>query len=354
MKISFIPPFPSRWFLFFAISSLSISNAFAQKNISTDIQKATEVFLQGLSAEQKSVANLPFDSEWRFDWHFTPRQRKGLPLKQMDASQRQAAMQILKTTLSDKGLAKVEAIIGLEQVLRQVENRPENDTYRDPENYAFLVFGTPDSKLPWGWRVEGHHLSLHFTIINGKIQFLPSFFGSNPGVVLPGYVQEGKQVLKEETESAFRLLASFDEQQLAQVIIADKAPYEIITSNSRKVNLQTREGLSFGKMTSSQQAVFKELLNVYFNRFHVTLKNQALHRISQANLNDVYFAWMGEQRPERGQGKGYYYRIHGPTFLIEYDNTQNNANHVHSVIRDLTDDWGEDLLKAHYEAAHKK
>lgn len=327
---------------------------YAQKSLSNEVRRASEQFLGTLSSEQKALANLPFDSEWRYDWNYTPRQRKGLPLKQMNEVQRKAAMHLMKAALSNQGVAKAEAIIGLEYVLRGVEKRPENDTYRDPENYAFAVFGTPDAKQPWGFSVEGHHLSLHFTVVDNKVEFLPSFFGSNPGIVLPGYVQEGKQVLKEEADIAFRLLGSFDEQQLKKIVLSEKAPSDLLTTNTKKVNLEKQEGLAFGEMTSYQQKLFQELLTVYLNKYHVTLKNQELARLRQADMNKIYFAWMGDREPIRGVGRGHYFRVHGPTFLIEYDNTQNNGNHVHSVVRDLTNDWGEDLLKMHYEASHKK
>lgn len=326
----------------------------AQKSLSNEVRTASEQFLAMLSPELKTLANLPFDSEWRYDWNYTPRQRKGLPLKQMNEAQRKAAMNLMKVALSDQGMTKAEAIIGLEYVLREVEKRPENDTYRDPENYAFAVFGTPDTQKPWGFSVEGHHLSLHFTVVDNKVEFLPSFFGSNPGIVLPGYVQEGKQVLKEEADIAFRLLGSFDEQQLKKIVLSEKAPGDLLTTNTRKVTLEKQEGLAFGDMTSAQQKLFQELLTVYLNKYHVTLKNQELARLRQADMNKIHFAWMGDREPIRGAGRGHYFRVHGPTFLIEYDNTQNGANHVHSVVRDLTDDWGEDLLKAHYDAAHKK
>lgn len=326
----------------------------AQKSLSAELKLTSERFLETLSTEQKTLANLPFDSEWRYDWNYTPRQRKGLPLKQMNEAQRKSAMNLMKAALSAQGVAKAEAIIGLEYVLREVEKRPENDTYRDPENYAFAVFGTPDAKQPWGFSVEGHHLSLHFTVVDNKVEFLPSFFGSNPGIVLPGYVQEGKQVLKEEADVAFRLLGSFDEQQLKKIVLSEKAPSDLLTTNTKKVNLEKQEGLAFGEMTSAQQKLFQELLTVYLNKYHVTLKNQELARLRQADINKISFAWMGDREPIRGAGRGHYFRVHGPTFLIEYDNTQNGGNHVHSVVRDLTNDWGEDLLKAHYDAAHKK
>lgn len=328
--------------------------AVAQPSLAAKMRTTASAFLETLSSEQKVEATLPFDSEWRFDWNYTPRTRKGLPLKQMNDTQRKAAMQLLIVALSQEGIKKAEAIIALEHVLRQVEKRPENDTYRDPENYAFLVFGTPSTKQPWGWSVEGHHLSLHFTLVGDNIEFLPSFFGSNPALVLPGFIQEGKQVLQAEAEAAFQLLHSLDEKQLARVVLSPKAPSDMLTTNSRRALLEKREGLTLGEMTAPQQALFKKLLHVYFDRYHVTLKNQAFNRLQKTDLNAVTFSWMGDQEPIRGVGKGHYYRIHGPTLLIEYDNTQNNANHVHSIVRDLTDDWGEDLLKAHYEAGHRK
>ncbi len=327
---------------------------FGKATLSQQMRSSAETFLATLTPEQKVTANLPFDSEWRFDWNYTPRQRKGLPLKQMNEAQRKAAMSLAKIALSDRGMEKVEAIIGLEYVLRQVEKRPENDTYRDPENYAFVIFGTPDAKKPWAWSMEGHHISLHFTLVDGNVEFLPSFFGSNPGIVLPGFIQEGKQVLKEEADGAFQLLNSFDQQQLKKVVLSDKAPSDILTTNKHRVELGKREGLALGDMKPAQQEIFKDLINRYLNRYHVTLKDQQLSRISKADLNEICFVWMGNQEPTIGAGRGHYYRIHGPTLLIEYDNTQNNGNHVHSVVRDLTNDWGEDLLKMHYEAAHKK
>lgn len=340
--------------LFLVLVCFVTFQAFGKASLSQQMRTTTETFLATLTPEQKAIVNLPFDSEWRFDWNYTPRQRKGLPLKQMNEAQRRAAMSLVKIVLSDKGMEKTEAIIGLEYVLRQVEKRPENDTYRDPENYAFAVFGTPDAKQPWAWSMEGHHLSLHFTLVDGKVEFLPSFFGSNPGIVLPGFNQEGMQVLKDEADAAFQLLNSFDEQQLKKVIRSEKAPSDILSTNKRRVDLEKREGLALRDMKPAQKELFKTLINTYLNRYHVTLKNQELSRISKADLNEICFVWMGNKEPIIGAGKGHYYRIHGPTMLIEYDNTQNNGNHVHSVVRDLTNDWGEDLLKMHYEAAHKK
>lgn len=309
-------------------------------------------FLKTLNPEQKQLAAIEFEDAIRFDWHFTPRDRKGLPLKKMDAEQRKSAMAMIRLVLSDEGYRKTEQIIDLENVLRVIESRPANDTYRDPENYAFLVYGIP-GKDPWGWRVEGHHLSLHFTVINGNVDFTPGFMGSNPGKVLADVPQKGKVILSGEQNIAFELLHSMSNAQLEKVVLGKQAPNEIFTSNTRKASLEKMQGLPMKEMTAAQKELFKKLILVYLNRYHVTLKNQQWAQLEKSGLDQIHFAWMGDSQPLIGKGQGHYYRIHGPTFLIEFDNTQNGGNHIHSVVRDLTNDFGEDMLKAHYAKAHR-
>lgn len=309
-------------------------------------------FLKTLSAEQRKEVELPYADLARFDWNFTPRARKGLTFKNMNAAQRKAAMAMVRLVLSQEGYSKAEQIIDLENVLRVVETRPANDTYRDPENYAFLVFGTPGSD-PWGWRVEGHHLSLHFSSIDNQVTYTPSFMGSNPGEVTADVPQKGKRILKAEQEMAFELLHSLDASQLAKANLGGKAPNEIFTSNTRKASLAKMEGIPMQQLNASQKALFKNLIMAYLQRYHVTLKNQQWAELEKNGLDKIHFAWLGDQQPETGTGHGHYYRVHGPTFLIEFDNTQNGGNHIHSVVRDLTSDFGEDLLQAHYEKTHK-
>ncbi|MCE6992858.1 DUF3500 domain-containing protein [Dyadobacter sp. CY323] len=316
-----------------------------------EMTAVVQAFLKTLSAEQLKEASLSFSDPARFDWNFTPRARKGITFKNINSDQKKAAMNMIKLVLSQEGYSKAEQIIDLENVLRVVETRPANDTYRDPENYAFLVFGTPGAE-PWGWRVEGHHLSLHFSSVNGEVTFTPSFMGSNPGTVLADVPQKGKRILKAEQDIAFELLHSLNAAQLEKASMGTKAPNEIFTSNSRKASLDKMEGVPMGDMSAAQKAVFKNLIMEYLRRYHVTLKNQQWAELEKNDLNKIHFAWMGEQKPEIGSGHGHYYRIHGPTFLIEFDNTQNGGNHIHSVVRDLTSDFGEDLLKMHYEKAH--
>lgn len=316
-----------------------------------EMTAVVDAFLKSLSAEQKVETLLPYTDLARFDWNFTPRARKGLTFKNMNADQRKAAMAMVRLVLSQEGYSKAEQIIDLENVLRVVETRPANDTYRDPENYAFLVFGTP-GKDPWGWRVEGHHLSLHFSSVDNQITYTPSFMGSNPGQVMAEVPQKGKRILKAEQDMAFELLHSLNASQLAKANLGEKAPNEIFTSNSRKASLAKMEGITMGELNAEQKGIFKKLIMAYLQRYHITLKNQQWAELEKNGLDNIHFAWLGDQQPEIGTGHGHYYRVHGPTFLIEFDNTQNGGNHIHSVVRDLTSDFGEDLLKAHYEKGH--
>jgi hypothetical protein len=323
------------------------------EKLAKQMSVAATTFLKSLSVEQLTETKLPYDDPARFDWNFTPRKRKGITFKTMSAEQRKSAMDMVKLVLSQEGYTNAEQIIDLENVLRVVETRPANDTYRDPENFAFLIFGEPGTD-PWGWRVEGHHLSLHFSSSKGEVTYTPSFMGSNPGNVLADVPQKGLRILKDEEDFAFELLQSFDEKQLSKVVLGDTAPNEMFTSNSRKASLEQMQGMPMGEMNAAQKATFKKLIMSYLQRYHVTLKNQQWAELEKTGLEKIHFAWMGDQKNVIGTGHGHYYRIHGPTFLIEFDNTQNGGNHIHSVVRDLTNDFGEDMLRRHYEKAHGK
>jgi hypothetical protein len=305
----------------------------------------TQKFLDALPDSLRTKATYPFDSEERFNWHFVPRARNGAPYKSMNNQQRQAAMALLQTALSAQGYAKTQAIMELESVLKILEGRAPSDNYRDPENYYFTVFGTPSAKGPWGWRVEGHHLSLNFSsLTNEIISNTPAFMGSNPAIV-PSGPHKGKQILKQEEELARDLMQSFSPSQLKDAMVESTAPGDIITANNRKAILEANNGITLAQMNAAQKKIFMDLLNTYLNNFHEELAGNHMKKLKKAGLDNLRFAWAGSTE----RGKGHYYRIKGPTLLIEYDNTQNNANHVHTVVRDLTNDFGEDVLRKHYE-----
>ncbi|HEY0108742.1 MAG TPA: DUF3500 domain-containing protein [Fibrella sp.] len=320
----------------------------APQRVKDDMAVAALALLQTMTPEQRKQATYPFADNERVNWDFVPHARKGLMLKQMQPNQQKLAWALLKTGLSDEGYSKATQISDLENVLRVVENRPTTDNYRDPEGYYVTIFGEVGGKDPWGWRFEGHHLSAQFSSLTGKVMSLtPMFMGSNPGQVRIDVPQKGRQVLREETELAFKLLHNLTEAQLTQAILAKKAFGNILTGNSRRASLDKMDGLPYADMTASQQRQFLDLLKLYVGRYRITLAKQQMDRIEKAGLDQLRFAWAGDTTSNNSVG--YYYRIHGPMLLIEYDNTQNNANHVHTVVRDLTNDFGDDLLREHYE-----
>lgn len=318
--------------------------------VTSDMAKATDQFLQTLSEKQEIKIQFSFDDSERYDWHYIPKSRKGLTLNEMNAEQRKAAMALLHTALSDTGFDKATSIMQLETVLKEVENRPADDHYRDPGNYFFSIFGNPASDSVWGWRLEGHHISFNFSSRNNHlVSGTPGFFGSNPAIVLSG-PEKGKQILKDETELGFALLHSLNEKQIEKAIINVNAPSEIITGASRKAMIDDPKGILYSELTISQQKIFIQLLSIYIHRYTRLFAMGMMHEIEAAGLNNIRFAWAGAQQP--GVGNPHYYRLQGPTIIIEYDNTQNNANHVHTVIRDLKNDFGGDELLEHYKNDH--
>jgi hypothetical protein len=318
------------------------------KQVNEDMAAAAQAFWQALDPAQQKQAYYAYSDWERQNWDFVPHARKGLMLKQMNANQQQLAWALLKTGFSEAGYTKAQQIVDLENVLRVVENRPPNDTYRDPEGYYVTLFGEPGSPRPWGWRFEGHHLSVHFSSVTGKVLGLtPLFMGSNPGTVRADVPQKNRQILRDETEQAFALMSSLTAAQRTQATLAQKAFGDIVTGNTRRASLERMDGLPYADLTEAQKKIFLELLGTYLSRYHVTLARQQFDRIEAKSLDKIRFAWAGPATP--GDTGGYYYRLHGPTLLIEYDNTQNDANHVHTVVRDLTNDFGEDLLRMHYE-----
>ena len=311
------------------------------------VSKATD-FLRLLDENQAAKARYTFEDDERFNWHFVPRQRNGISFNDLNEKQRTAALALLKTSLSEQGYQKATNIMALENVLKEVENRGPDDTYRDPMNYYLTIFGDPDEKSVWGWRFEGHHISINFSSADGQIvSSTPSFLGSNPAVVRSGRYT-GRQVLKVESDLGFTLVNSLDPAQLKMAVVSSKAPSEIITGNARKAELQEEKGLAYSEMNESQRRLFLQLLNVYVKNYQLGFSKRLMDKIEKAGIEHLTFAWAGSLQP----GAGHYYRIQGPMLLIEFDNTQNNANHIHTVVRDLTNDFAEDILREHYQKEH--
>lgn len=310
---------------------------------SDELLEAAQGFLASLDDAGRAKAVIPLASDERFNWNYVPMVRQGLPLKEMTLEQRRAAHDLLRSILSSRGYLKATSIMQLEDILKVLENDTPAGR-RDRELYYFAIFGTPSATEPWGWRIEGHHLSLNYTSTGNEISVTPSFFGSNPAEVRTGPMM-GLRVLGTEEDIGRDLIRSLDPQQRARAIIMERAPNDLVTTNSRRVDLGNPAGLPASAMTEAQRAILMKLIDEYAHNLRPDLAEAHLDRIRAAGIDQLHFAWAGGI--ERGQP--HYYRVHGPNVLFEYDNTQNGANHVHSVWRDLENDFGDDLLRRHYE-----
>jgi hypothetical protein len=306
-----------------------------------EMADAANNFLAALTSDQKGKAFYEFKDEQRFDWHFVPKPRKGLPLKEMTSPQRLLAHALLSSGLSQRGYMKATTIMSLEQILYEIENKSPT---RDADLYYVTIFGQP-GKGAWGWRVEGHHLSLNFSLLDDRVlSVTPSFLGTNPAQIQMG-PRKGLRILGGEEDLARQLAKSLTPDQGKSAIINTEAPRDIITANDRKARALEPLGIAASQLTKVQQDVLMDLLKQYLFRARAEVAEAELKAIEEAGKDKMHFAWAGGLEP----GQGHYYRIQGPTFLMEYDNTQNNANHIHAVWRNLPNDFGEDLLRKHYE-----
>jgi hypothetical protein len=319
----------------------------AQRATTTMIS-AANAFVASLTPEQKKQATFAYDADERMHWNFIPDEafpRNGLPLKEMTAAQKALALALLHSGLSDRGYQTYTSIMALENVLRAIEGGQRFK--RDPEAHRVSIFGTPDAKGTWGWRVEGHHVSLHFTVSNGTaIASTPSFAGSNPAEVRDG-AEKGKRVLAQQEDSGRSLVMALDEAQRKTAVINGMAPNEIVTNNNLTINPLSPDGLKGSAMTPAQRDLLLKVIDAYAGLMTADVAADRLAKIKTAGVENVAFAWAGPL--ERGQK--HYYRVQGPTFLIEFDNTQNDGNHVHSIWRDFKGDFGRDLLREHLQAS---
>jgi len=325
---------------------------FIHKGRCQDVVAAATKVISVLDSNQKNRTLFPFDTDERYNFYYFPvDNRKGIAMDELNSVQKQAVIELLKASLSDETVQKVNAIMAHEVILKALENRNADDHFRDPGKYYLTIFGIPSNKTIWGWRFDGHHVCLNFSAREKKlVAGTPGFLGANPAIVQQG-PDKGKEILKDEKEMGFALLNSFSADALKKVIINKTAPGEIITRNNRKAMIENPEGIRYSEMTTGQQDLFLKLINLYIHRFTKLFADDMLKQIQKAGLENLRFAWAGFTEP--GIGKPHYYRIQGPTILIEYDNTQNNANHVHTVVRDLEHDFGGDALLEHYRSKHQ-
>jgi hypothetical protein len=302
-------------------------------------------FLSALDADQRARATFPFETDERWDWHYIPKPRKGLPLGEMRPYQQHLASALLAAGLSQGGYIKALTIMSLEEVLRIIEH--DRGDVRDPQKYYFSVFGSPSDSRPWGYRVEGHHLSQNYTFVNGEVIDGPSFFGANPAEVREG-PRKGLRTLPAEDDLGFEVIHALDEPQQKAAIVDPAAYRDILTAASRKAALEGQpSGASADKMNARQFDTLRALVEVYARNVSGELADRRIEQMNRAGRT-IYFAWSGGI----SRADQHYYRVQTPSFLIELDNTQDDANHIHSVWRDLQGDFGEDLLHQHYQTSH--
>jgi hypothetical protein len=329
-----------------SIAAASAGFAFLQqRNSGEAMSDAAQAYLSTLNEKQRAQSQLPYDTDKRVGWHFIPKdERKGLQIKHMDQKQRKAAHKLLSAALSKVGYEKSKTIMQLEQVLHILEGEGGRNI-RDPERYYFTVFGEPKETGRWGLSVEGHHLSLNFVVEDGEmISSTPTFFGANPATMMSevsgGGVPKGTRVLKDEEQLAFDLLASLDEGQRKKAVIAEEAPREIRAAGEAQPPVSEPEGIAASDLKKPQMAILRKLITAYAKNVPADEARERLAAIKKAGAGKIHFAWAGPDKP----GIGHYYRVQGPTFLIEFVNTQpdaagNPANHIHCVWRDLSGDF---------------
>jgi hypothetical protein len=318
---------------------------------------AANKFLATLSADQRQQVAMPFDSAERERWGFVPTEifaRKGLTIGAMTPAQRDAAHALLKSGLSQQGYLTATAIMQLEDVLRDIETAGGGDVARglrmerNPLKYFVSVFGTPGDRGAWSWRVEGHHVSLNFTIVNGElVGSTPQFFGSNPAEVRSG-PKQGLRILAAEEDTARALLDSLDTAQRAKAIMNVTAPNDIVTGNKMPIDPLAPAGISAADLNPAQRGLLMRVVHSYADAMADDIAAERLDKIQKAGADRIAFAWAGGT----SRGDKHYYRLQGPTFLIEFDNTQDDGNHIHSVWRDFNGDFGRDVLREHIAAAH--
>jgi hypothetical protein len=348
-----LPRFRLNWGVRFTprlllVTSVLVASPFVRAHeVAADMVDAANRYLTSLSADQKKQATYPLTDAERENWNFVPIERHGFPFKSGSPQQQALGIALLRTGMSHVGTAKAQAIMQLELFLKELE-KDTPPGRRDPTNYYVTVFGEPSATKSWGWRFEGHHLSLNFTVVEGKhVFFAPSFMGTNPAEVRSG-PRKGERVLGDEEDLGLALINSLDATQRKTAIFANDALKEIVTTNKKRVEPLSPAGIAASQLTKPQRDQLVALVKTYLARFRPELAEENFATISAAGIDKITFAWAGGL----DRSKQTYYRIQGPTFLIEFDNSQGNGNHVHSTFRDFKGDFGNDLLRDHYAKAH--
>lgn len=303
-------------------------------------------FLNSLNQEQLSKTQFTFDNGSKYDWHYLPASmypRDGIALNQLNGEQKKMLFELLHSSLSETGYAKTQQIINLEDILAEIEG---DKVMRDPEKYYTAFYGNPAKDSLWSWSFQGHHISLNFTVLNGETSIAPRFFGANPAIVKEGS-RKGERTLAKEDDLGLELINSCSQEQKQKAVFLHNAFNDIVTTNSADVGPLKTVGIKLNELNDSQQTILLHLIDEYLATMPDDLAAKRMEKLKKEETAEIRFGWAGATKP----GEGHYYRIQGKTFLIEFDNTQNNANHIHSVWRDFDGDFGRDLIREHYQSS---
>jgi hypothetical protein len=297
---------------------------------------AAKDFLAKLNAQQRAQTTFGYDDPERVNWHFIPRPRKGIPLKDLDPATRVTARALIATGLSKPGYEQAINVMSMEDVLYLLETDDwtARRQRRDPLNYYLSIFGTPGDKGEWGWRVEGHHLSLNFTIQDGRvIASTPEFFGSNPSQLDAGPGRTLRPLGTVE-DIAREIVRTCTPEQMKVILVDKKAPNEVWSGNKLQPILMPDVGLPASEMAKDQQLLLRHLLAEYLKVCPSDIRAEREAQLDAADFGTIRLAWWGSL----DRNTRHAYHLEGPTFVVEYNNTQNNANHVHAVWRSTTGD----------------
>lgn len=329
--------------------SLGVASVFGEASSQETVGAMTlaaKRFIDTLTPAQAAKARIGFDDAERSNWAYVPKDRLGVPLKDLNQSQRAMVHDVLKSLLSKNGHRKVENIISLEGVLLALEGKE----HRDVELYYLSIFGEPAADATWGWRFEGHHLSLNVTIADGAmLATAPNFWGANPAEVRAGSKTKlGLRTLKNEEDYARDLLVSLSAKQKRKAIFEEEAFRDVVSKAKPEIERMDLVGISMRELNGKQKQTLRKLIRLYLDNMRPEVARERLEKIEAAGMEKIAFGWAGSEQ----RGEGHYYRVQGPSFLIEYDNVQGGANHIHAVWRDFDGDFGRDLLRDHHRNGH--
>jgi hypothetical protein len=318
----------------------------AAPQVSQEMARAALAWLAKLDQRQQREAQLEWTSRQREGWHYVPRSRPGVALGAMNATQTTAAWDLLGSLLSARGMAQVKGQLTIEGILGELSGSP---SFRDPDNYALVIFGDPAGNGPWAWRFEGHHLSISVLVAPGHgAAVTPVFFGANPARVPERHAHAGFRLVGAEEDAAFTLIQSLEGPIRTQAVLADRSLGDIVSGPGRELSLKRYEGIALARLNEAQRGGIMRIFELYAGTMREEIAAPALAKVREAGVEALHFAWAGSL----ARGRPHYFRVHGPTALVEYDNTRDGANHVHSVWIDPQGLFGRDLLKTHYQGAH--